>query len=55
MDRLTIVLGIVLVLLGVGAFGYALTGEQASVTALIPAFFGLPILGLGVAAARCRR
>jgi hypothetical protein len=52
MIRTTIGLGIVLIVLGAGAYGYALTGEQASITALIPAFFGLPILGLGLAAAR---
>ncbi|MCP3903944.1 MAG: hypothetical protein GY715_09955 [Planctomycetes bacterium] len=52
MIRITILLGVVLVLLGLGAYGYALTGEQASMTALIPAFFGVPIAALGLAAAR---
>ncbi|MHC5114717.1 MAG: hypothetical protein ACYTGP_09845 [Planctomycetota bacterium] len=49
MTRITITFGLVLVLLGLGAYAYALTGEQASMTALIPAFFGVPILILGLA------
>jgi hypothetical protein len=44
MGPLTIVFGIVLVILGV--VGYFASGG-ASVTALIPAFFGLPLLLLG--------
>ncbi len=52
MIRITILLGIVLLLLGLGAYGYAMTGEEASVTALIPAFFGGPILSLGLLAAQ---
>jgi hypothetical protein len=42
--QVTIVFGALLTLLGVGS--YLATG-MVSVTALIPAFFGLPILGLG--------
>jgi hypothetical protein len=52
MARLTITIGILLTLLGV-AFYVGLTidaGTRPSVTALIPAFAGLPILLLGVAA-----
>ena len=45
MPRLTIVLGIVLIAIGVGF--YVGTGRQ-SVTALIPAFLGLPIGACGV-------
>jgi len=45
MPRLTIVLGVVLISIGV-AFYFG-TGSQ-SVTALIPAFLGLPILLCGV-------
>lgn len=52
MIRITILFGAVLVLLGVGAYAYALTGEQASMTALIPAFFGVPIVAMALAAAR---
>lgn len=47
MAKNTIVLGLVLIALGVG--GYFGTG-RASVTALIPAFFGLPLAILGVLA-----
>jgi lysylphosphatidylglycerol synthetase-like protein (DUF2156 family) len=44
MDRVGIAFGLALVMLGVGA--YAATGGQ-SVTALIPAFFGVPLTLLG--------
>ncbi|MBN1447697.1 MAG: hypothetical protein JXA28_07180 [Bacteroidetes bacterium] len=44
---MSIALGVILTLLGV--IGYAVSGGE-SVTALIPAFFGIPILGLGIAA-----
>jgi len=47
MASTTLVFGVLLVLLGVG--GYVLSGTS-SVTALIPAFFGLPLLGLGLLA-----
>ncbi len=47
MAKITIGLGIVLIALGFGS--YFGTG-QASVTALIPAFFGLPLLLLGLVA-----
>jgi len=47
MARITIGLSVLLLLLGAGT--YLATGQQ-SVTALIPAFFGLPLLGLGLAA-----
>lgn len=52
MARLTITFGLVLVLLGIGAYAWAMTGEQASVTALIPAFFGIPITALGLGAVK---
>jgi hypothetical protein len=45
LERLTIALGVILIGLGVGP--YLATGG-ASVTALIPAFFGLPILAAGL-------
>lgn len=45
MSRLAIGLGILLIVLGVGS--YLGTGA-ASITALIPAFFGLPILAAGL-------
>ena len=47
MAKITIGLGLVLIALGLGS--YFGTG-QASVTALIPAFFGLPLLLLGLVA-----
>ena len=47
MAKITIGIGCVLIALGVGS--YLGTG-RGSVTALIPAFFGLPLVLLGVAA-----
>ncbi len=47
MTKITIGLGLVLFAVGLG--GYFGTGRE-SVTALIPAFFGLPLLLLGLAA-----
>ncbi len=52
MARITIGLGLVLIGLGLG--GYFGAG-RVSVTALIPAFFGLPLLLLGLAALNERR
>ena len=51
MAKITIGLGCVLIALGLG--GYVGTG-RASVTALIPAFFGLPLLLLGLVALKER-
>ena len=51
MAKITIGLGLVLIALGLGS--YFGTG-QASVTALIPAFFGLPLLLLGLVALKER-
>lgn len=50
MPRITIVIGVLLVLLGVGTYGAALagmTGTAASPTALIPAFFGIVLIACG--------
>ena len=47
MPRTTVVLSILLILLGLGAYFGA---GRSSVTALIPAFFGLPLLILGLLA-----
>ena len=52
MAKITIGLGLVLIAIGLG--GYFGAG-RASVTALIPAFFGLPLLILGVVALKERR
>lgn len=51
MAKITIGLGLVLIVLGLGS--YLGTG-RASVTALIPAFFGLPLLLLGLVALKER-
>lgn len=50
MAMLTILLGLILTFLGIGGYGYALATDSASMTALIPAVFGLPIALLGVLA-----
>jgi hypothetical protein len=52
MAKLTILIGILLTLLGVGFYVglTAVEGQAPSATALIPALAGLPILLLGVAA-----
>jgi len=51
MAKITIGLGLVLIALGIGS--YLGTG-RASVTALIPAFFGVPVLLLGLLALKER-
>ncbi len=51
MTRVTMVTGLVLIVLGVGS--YLGTGRE-SITAMIPAFFGAPILILGVLATQDR-
>lgn len=50
MAKATIGFGVALILLGLGAYGYALTTPKASITALIPAFFGLPLAVCGAIA-----
>ena len=47
MGRITILFGVLLIALGLGAF---FTAETMSPTALIPAYFGLPLVGLGAMA-----
>lgn len=47
MAKITIIIGILLIALGVGGY---FGGGQASMTALIPAFFGLPIALFGAMA-----
>lgn len=44
LPNLTILYGVVLILLGIGGY---LAGGSSSATALIPAFFGLPVALLG--------
>lgn len=52
MSKLTVSIGSLLILLGVAAYVILAVGSgtSASVTALIPAFAGIPILLLGLAA-----
>jgi uncharacterized membrane protein len=52
MGKITILFGGLLILLGAGVYAglAAIEGETPSKTALIPAFFGLPIALLGVLA-----
>lgn len=49
MPRITISIGVLLLLLGLGTF---LATGQKNVTALIPAFFGLPLTLLGLVGLR---
>ncbi len=54
MARVTMVFGVVLILLGLGAYGLGLAGmmgNKASPTALIPSAFGLLLLILGAVGA----
>jgi uncharacterized membrane protein len=51
MAKTTIVFGSVLVLLGLFAY-FVLSGETKSMTAMIPAFFGVPIVVLGLVATK---
>lgn len=47
MPGTSILIGRLLVVLGIAGYGYGLFAGAASVTALIPAFFGIVILALG--------
>jgi len=49
MPKVTQAFAVALIILGIG--GYVVT-NAVSITALIPAFFGLPVLAFGVLAAR---
>ena len=50
MPSTAIALGIILILIGIIGYAYGTTGGNTSVTALIPAFFGIVLAGLGAAA-----
>lgn len=52
MARIAIMIGSLLILLGVAVYGLvsATQDEPASITSLIPAFFGLPIVLAGIVA-----
>jgi hypothetical protein len=47
MPSISIVCGIFLILVGIAGYVYGMMGNAASVTALIPAFFGIALLLLG--------
>ena len=44
----SIIVGAILVLIGVSGYLYGVSGGRASVTALIPAFFGIVMILLGI-------
>jgi hypothetical protein len=52
MPQLTLTIGVLLTILGIGGYllGFQTGGEDASITALIPAFAGVPIAICGVIA-----
>lgn len=50
MPSTSIALGVLLILIGLAGYLYGFADGKASVTALIPAFFGLALAGLGVGA-----
>src|SRR5687767_293758 len=50
MPNTAIVCGILLVLTGLAGYVYGVATERSSITALIPAFFGIVIVALGVGA-----
>lgn len=47
MSGISIVFGILLVLIGVAGYGYGMNAGTASITALIPAFFGFVLIVSG--------
>ena len=50
MPGISIIFGILLIVIGVVGYGYGLSAGNASVTALIPAFFGLVLAACGAVA-----
>lgn len=50
MPTTAILCGVILIVLGVAGYVSGLMNDRASVTALIPAFFGIALSGLGIAA-----
>ena len=47
MPTTSIIFGTLLVLLGIAGYGYGMMSDRASITALIPAFFGIVLILLG--------
>lgn len=50
MPGTSIAFGIILILVGIAGYAYGISAGNASVTALIPAFFGLALAACGVIA-----
>ncbi len=50
MPFITVICGAILVVIGIAGYFYGMMNDKASVTAMIPAFFGLALTGLGAAA-----
>ncbi len=45
-----VLFGVILIVVGVAGYVHGMMNEKASITALIPAFFGVVLAGLGAAA-----
>lgn len=45
-----VIFGVILIVVGVAGYVHGMMNEKASITALIPAFFGVVLAGLGAAA-----
>jgi hypothetical protein len=50
MPTTAILCGVILIVLGISGYVNGMMNDRASVTALIPAFFGIALAGLGIAA-----
>ena len=50
MPSTSILFGVLLILVGIAGYGYAVSSGNASVTALIPAFFGILLVLFGAVA-----
>ncbi len=46
----SIIFGLILIAIGIGGYIHGVTNDKASMTALIPAFFGIVMVVLGLAA-----
>ncbi len=45
-----VIFGVILIIVGAAGYVHGMMNEKASITALIPAFFGIVLAGLGAAA-----
>lgn len=50
MPFITVIFGGLLIIIGIAGYLYGMMNDKASITAMIPAFFGIVLTGLGVAA-----